>query len=60
MLTNTMRAPSPFVTKSKSYYSSLNLTVIDINMYFGCYSYKIILQVLMSRIKLRNFSLTCA
>ena len=31
---------SPFLTKSRSYYSSLNWGIFDADIYFCCYSYK--------------------
>ena len=48
-------SPSFFLTKSRSYYSSLILGVNGINIYFGSDSHKFISQVLMSRLKDMKF-----
>ena len=40
MPTCSISTASPLLTKSRSYYSSLNWGIFDADIYFCCYSYK--------------------
>ena len=54
MLTNAISAPRPSLTKGRNYGRSSILGVIDIDIYFWCYSYKFMSQELMSRLKYKR------
>ena len=53
-MNNTILASNSLLTKSRNCSSSLIWSAIDVNIYFGCYSDNVMLQVLMNRLKIEK------
>ena len=54
MVTCTISVLSLFLTKSRNFCNSLIWDAISVNVYFGCYPYKFMSHLLMSRLKIEK------